>query len=129
MSDRVGWTRFRLIVIGQPRGLATHPEYFLVRHSVCMQCAAREVVAFGAELYADYCGSCHGKGAVARFGGSVPDLRYADADTHGIWNGIVIGGALHANGMPSFELDPREADAIRLFVLAKARELAASIER
>ena len=40
--------------------------------------------------YADNCGGCHGKAAVARFGGSVADLRYANAQTHEQWIAIVI---------------------------------------
>jgi mono/diheme cytochrome c family protein len=88
-----------------------------------------EVTEFGAELYVGACGFCHGKNAAARQGGSVPDLRYASEEVHLTWNGIVIGGSLRANGMPNFDLDPREADAIRLYVLSQSRALAESLNQ
>jgi quinohemoprotein ethanol dehydrogenase len=85
--------------------------------------ASAETVAEGKRLYADGCKGCHGFEAVARVGGSVPDLRYASAETHRIWSGIVIGGAKRANGMPAFELPPADAEAIRAYVLSLANEL------
>ena len=88
-----------------------------------------EVADLGSSAYAEECAGCHGKGAVARFGGSVPDLRYADNDTHSTWNAIVIGGSRRALGMPSFELDLRESDAIRLYVLSESKKLAESLNR
>ena len=88
-----------------------------------------EVAGFGAELYSGACGGCHGKDAAARFGGSVPDLRYASEEVHLTWNGIVIGGSRKAKGMPNFDLDPREADAIRLYVLSKSRALTESLNQ
>ena len=74
-------------------------------------------------LYADNCLGCHGKDAVARYGGSTPDLRYASADAHKAWHGVVVGGAKRANGMPDFELSLEEADAIRNYVISEARKL------
>jgi len=85
--------------------------------------ASAETIAYGEALYADYCKACHGYKAVARAGGSVPDLRYASAATHQTWNGVVIGGARRANGMPLFELDVDEADAIRQYVLSLSESL------
>ncbi len=85
--------------------------------------ASTEAVAHGEALYAGYCKGCHGFNAVARAGGSVSDLRYASAETHQTWNGIVIGGARRANGMPSFELDVDEAEAIRQYVLSLSESL------
>ena len=84
---------------------------------------APEIAEFGYELYHDECSFCHGRNGRARTGGSVPDLRYATKETHMQWNGIVIGGARAANGMPATEIDPREAEAIRMYVLSRAYEL------
>jgi len=69
------------------------------------------------------CYGCHGKKAVARAGGTVPDLRYATPETHLQWNGIVIGGARSARGMPAFEITTEEAEAIRAYILSRAYEL------
>lgn len=82
-----------------------------------------EVIEYGEELYGWACKSCHGYQGVARAGGSVPDLRYANASTHEAWNGIVIGGAYRSSGMPSFDLDPEEAQAIRMYVLSLSETL------
>ena len=80
-----------------------------------------ELIETGGRLYADYwCGGCHGKKAVARVGGTVPDLRYASPQTHLQWNGIVIGGARSARGMPAHEMSVDEAEAIRQYVLSRA---------
>ena len=80
-------------------------------------------VARGGLLFKDNCGGCHGKDAVARYGGSVPDLRYAAPEIHLTWNGIVIGGARAARGMPAFQLDAADAEAIRVYVLSRTAEL------
>jgi quinohemoprotein ethanol dehydrogenase len=74
-------------------------------------------------LYARNCSYCHGAHAAARFGGSVPDLRFASEETHAAWNGVVIGGARRANGMPGFDLSAADAEAVRQYVLDKARDL------
>jgi hypothetical protein len=60
---------------------------------------------------------------VARFGGTVPDLRYASRETHLQWNGIVIGGALSSRGMPAYELTTEDSEAIRTYVLSRAHQL------
>ena len=77
----------------------------------------------GHELYSDNCSGCHGKNGIARFGGTVPDLRYSAKDVHDAWPAIVIGGARSANGMPSFELELDEAEAIRNYVLSLSVDL------
>ncbi len=87
--------------------------------------ATPEMIGMGKALYAGYCKGCHGVDGEARFGGSVPDLRYADETTHATWNGIVIGGARVSNGMPPFKLEVREAEAIRNFVLSLSEEIRA----
>jgi mono/diheme cytochrome c family protein len=83
-----------------------------------------KVVAAGAHLFKDNCGGCHGQDAVARVGGSVPDLRYSTLDVHSNWNDIVIEGNRNVRGMPSFDLEPAEADAIRIYILSLSRQLA-----
>jgi len=91
--------------------------------------ASAEVVANGKHLYASSCGGCHGKDASARFGGSVPDLRYSSAETHAAWHGIVIGGARRANGMPAFsQLDAEQSEAIRNYVLSQSAALRSSAD-
>jgi PQQ-dependent dehydrogenase (methanol/ethanol family) len=85
--------------------------------------APGETVARGLGLYDAHCDSCHGKATVARFGGTVPDLRYASRETHLQWNGIVIGGALSSRGMPAYELTTEDSEAIRTYVLSRAHQL------
>ena len=55
--------------------------------------------------------------------GSVPDRRYASADTHEAWQGLVIGGAKRASGIPPADLTTEEAEAIQGFVISEARKL------
>lgn len=85
--------------------------------------AEADEIARGEALYADACRSCHGDNAVARFGGSVPDLRFSNEDTHATWHGIVIGGSKAANGMPSIQMPVEESEAIRNYVLSKSDEI------
>lgn len=85
--------------------------------------SAPDTLEPGALLYQRDCLGCHGKDAVARYGGSVPDLRYASVETHSSWNGIVIGGARRAKGMPPFELTAEQAEAIQHYVVSEARKL------
>lgn len=85
--------------------------------------ASSATIATGEALYAGYCKGCHGFEAVARAGGSVPDLRYASNETHQTWSGIVIGGAKRGNGMPSFDLGAAESEAIRSYVLSLSNTL------
>jgi len=85
--------------------------------------APHQTVIRGEELYAEHCRYCHGTSASARVGGSVPDLRFATEQTHAVWNGIVIGGALRSNGMPSTELSTEDSEAIRQYVLRQADQL------
>lgn len=96
-----------------PRALPPQPELD----------ASAEELEIGRQNYVWECKGCHGKNAIARFGGSVPDLRYATAETHAIWNSIVIGGASQANGMPRYELSVGESDAIRKYVLSQSSQL------
>ncbi len=89
--------------------------------------ASPEVIENGSKLYAGNCAFCHGKDGSARFGATVPDLRYASAETHAAWHEIVIGGAKRANGMPAFShLSSDEVEAIRNYVLSLSGELRAA---
>jgi quinohemoprotein ethanol dehydrogenase len=88
--------------------------------------ATAEEIETGKELYATDCTGCHGSNGVARFGGSVPDLRYANAETHATWHGIVIGGARASNGMPGVEIDIEESEAIRNYILSLSEEIRAA---
>jgi PQQ-dependent dehydrogenase (methanol/ethanol family) len=75
----------------------------------------------GFTLYNDNCSVCHGPGATGQY---LPDLRRSPilADAAG-WKGVVIDGALKANGMAGFEkhLSPADAEAIRAYVITEAR--------
>ncbi len=80
-------------------------------------------IAEGAKHYGQFCGVCHGDSGV---GSTVTrDLRRAaslgDAK---IWNEIVIGGALTANGMISWkdELSPAQSETVRLYLIKRAHE-------
>jgi quinohemoprotein ethanol dehydrogenase len=86
--------------------------------------ASETEVANGKKIYSSNCGGCHGKNASARFGGSVPDLRYASSETHAAWHGVVIGGAKRANGMPAFDyLEVEQSEAVRKYVLSLSESL------
>ena len=69
------------------------------------------------------CKYFHCSDGVARFGGSVPDLRYADAATHAEWDAIVIGGSRRASGMPGIELTTDQSAAIRNYVLSLSEDM------
>ena len=87
-----------------------------------------ESIESGKELYAGYCAGCHGSNAAARFGSSVPDLRFATAETHATWQAIVIGGSKSANGMPGMEIPLEDSEAIRNYVLSQSEALRATQE-
>ncbi len=113
MAFALGSQREVPAVVAVPRQLPEQPP---------LTATSADVDA-GRELYAQNCDSCHGKNAVARYGGSVPDLRYSTKDVHAAWPAIVVGGARIANGMPSFKLQPEESQAIRNYVLSLSVEL------
>ncbi len=74
----------------------------------------------GAVLYMKYCFYCHGVGVIS--GSSVPDLRYATAETHRQFADIVLGGIRESRGMPSFKdaLKPDQVSAIQAYVLVRS---------
>lgn len=85
--------------------------------------ASRKIVHQGELLYGTYCVYCHGNDAVA---GTLPDLRYASAEVHHQFLGIVLGGARESRGMPSFRdlLTENQVRAIQAYVLSRAAESA-----
>ena len=81
-------------------------------------------IGYGKTLYHNACSGCHGKNAVARYGGSVPDLRFATTYTHQQWQDIVVDGARSALGMPGFgDLSEQDAEAIRAYALSRSVQL------
>ena len=72
----------------------------------------------------EFCARCHGGEAIS--GGSVPDLRYLDRETHEMFEEIVLGGARREFGMPSFadDLTSGQVRLIHAYVLDRARESA-----
>lgn len=85
--------------------------------------ASDEMIAMGASYYGYYCKSCHGKDGIARFNGSVPDLRYSDNEIHSTWHGIVVGGAKASNGMPRIDISVEESETIRNYILSLSEEI------
>ena len=86
--------------------------------------ASQDSVREGKFLYASFCYRCHGVDAVA--GASIPDLRYATAETHRQFAAIVLGGARESRGMPSFKdlLTREQVRTIQAYVLSRAAALA-----
>jgi quinohemoprotein ethanol dehydrogenase len=85
--------------------------------------ASTSVVHEGDHLFNAECAPCHGVNAVA---GSLPDLRYADRETLQGLEGIVLGGSLASEGMPSFQkiLNAGQVRAIQAYIVLRARDSA-----
>lgn len=63
------------------------------------------------------CVECHGTN-VENASSSIPDLRFASADTHRLFTAIVMGGMRLDKGMPAYPTMKRdELDAIHAYVL------------
>jgi alcohol dehydrogenase (cytochrome c)/quinohemoprotein ethanol dehydrogenase len=90
------------------------------------QTASAEVVSHGEEVFRTRCQLCHEPPAANR--NLFPDLRYSlalgDAD---LFESIVLGGLLQANGMASFDelLDAPDAGAVRHYLIGRAHQLKA----
>lgn len=66
------------------------------------------------------CVYCHGHEAISS-NGNIKDLRFASAETHGLFAGIVIGGLRKDQGMPMFQdITMDEVNALQAFVLDRA---------
>jgi alcohol dehydrogenase (cytochrome c)/quinohemoprotein ethanol dehydrogenase len=83
--------------------------------------SAADVVA-GKVLFHKYCSVCHG--GAAHSGGVIPDLRHSATLGNDGWFDVVLGGVLKDRGMVSFSsaLDHKQVEAIRAYVIARARE-------
>jgi len=121
----VGAGRLLTFVLG---GTATIPPYQHQVPPVPMPTfklvASKAQVEQGRVLFATYCARCHGNEVVS--GGETPDLRYADAETHKVFEQIVRGGIRREEGMPSFanDLTSAQVHLIEAYVLDRARESA-----
>lgn len=73
----------------------------------------------GYQLYSTHCGRCHGPGAQS--GGLVPDLRYMSAESHRIFDAIVIGGIYADRGMVSFadQLTIEESGLVHQYIISE----------
>jgi quinohemoprotein ethanol dehydrogenase len=109
-------------------GSATLPHYERVVPPVPIPtfhlAASPPEIENGRALFATFCARCHGAEVVS--GGSVPDLRFAAAPTHEMFEAIVRGGARREFGMPSFseDLTSPQVRLIHAYVLDRARESA-----
>jgi len=82
--------------------------------------ASEATISRGGELFAQTCALCHGQNAI----GGVKDLRHMDADTHVMFEDIVLRGAYLDRGMASFDdiLDEDDVEAIHAYIIARANE-------
>lgn len=75
----------------------------------------------GKQAYANSCSVCHGDQAYPS--GLTPNLRYSDVTKDAeLWQDVVRGGMLAANGMPNFgkSFDAETAEGIRAYVIDQA---------
>lgn len=122
-DDVQGPTRLFSFGLG---GEATMPEVSIVERKIVdlpQITTDSHSLQLGHALYRDECRGCHGKDAVARFGGTVPDLRYASTAVFQTWHAIVVDGAQKATGMPAFDLTGEDALAIRDYVISEAQKI------
>ncbi|MFN3626965.1 MAG: c-type cytochrome, partial [Parvibaculum sp.] len=84
--------------------------------------ASEEEIRHGEIGYATYCMLCHG--ALAISPGVTPDLRRMNENVRAMFDDIVRGGALSANGMASFadHLSEEDVKAIKSYIQKRALE-------
>jgi quinohemoprotein ethanol dehydrogenase len=84
----------------------------------------------GADLFAKYCGRCHGGRGEGQLS-AYPDLFRMPASVHAAFDSIVIGGALAMNGMASFAdvVSPADARAIHGYLIREQRAVFAATRR
>eukprot|EP01037_Dinobryon_pediforme_P010160 gene10160-10229_t len=116
----------RLLVFALGANAAYHVDHVAPAPAVVVKSTwSAKTLARGGHIYEETCAVCHG--VTARSSGVVPDLRRDPllASKAG-WKQVVIGGALSDNGMVSFKkwLTPADAEAVRGYVAARARNLA-----
>jgi quinohemoprotein ethanol dehydrogenase len=112
----------RLLVfkLGGTLALPPLPEQSITPPEPPRLAASEATVAAGAQLFAETCSVCHGQNAI----GGVKDLRHMTAETHGLFNDIVLKGIYVDKGMASFAdlLDEEQTEAIHAYVIARANE-------
>ena len=104
-------------------GTAQLPRYVVAARSLPEPpplTASPDMVEQGERLY-QLCGFCHGPEARGALNGTMPDLRYMTEETHEQWHAIVVGGARLDRGMPAFPVSIEESEAIRAYVVNRAR--------
>ena len=85
--------------------------------------ASAEIIETGHQQFASHCATCHDTQYANR--GAFPDLRYSLAiNSEDTFEAIVLGGALQAAGMASFQgkLTVDQVQAVRAYVIARASE-------
>ena len=88
------------------------------------QFASAEVISAGGRAFEANCATCHAHG-VGRGRSSFPDLRRTPAlHSKELFDNIVLGGQLSANGMASFSeyIDAGDTEAIRAYIVSLAEE-------
>ena len=82
----------------------------------------------GQDLFHLYCAVCHGPGVGTA--GPIANLMYSNADTHSLWEAIVLDGAYTEKGMPSFShaLSTVDAQDVRAYVIERAKGVIAFCE-
>jgi len=78
----------------------------------------------GADLYANRCARCHGGRGEGQLS-AYPDLHRMPAETHAVFDSIVLGGKLAASGMASFAdlLSADDAKALHAYFIREQRKL------
>jgi len=88
------------------------------------QFASADVISAGGRAFEANCATCHAHG-VGRGRSSFPDLRRTPAlHSKELFDNIVLGGQLSANGMASFSeyIDAGDTEAIRAYIVSLAEE-------
>lgn len=88
------------------------------------QFASADVISAGGRVFEANCATCHAHG-VGRGRSSFPDLRRTPAlHSQELFDNIVLGGQLSANGMASFSeyIDAGDTEAIRAYIVSLAKE-------
>lgn len=114
VAFKLGGTAALPDYVAEPQALRSPPD-------VEVDMAAAQV---GRYHYHRYCFGCHGR--EARGNRIQPDLRHSDYLDNGLWEDVVIEGALSGVGMVSFKdvITPELAEAIRAYVVLEAQRAA-----
>ncbi|MBS1808402.1 MAG: PQQ-dependent dehydrogenase, methanol/ethanol family [Acidobacteria bacterium] len=87
--------------------------------------AAPEAAAEGQMLFAQWCGVCHGLGAIGG-GGVLPGLPFSKPEVFQMYKEIVLDGSYASRGMPGFKayLNQEEVEAIRAYIIQRRTNIA-----